>query len=44
MKITYKEEIIELLKLIDDEKFLKYLYILISEMVAKSEAMKAGKE
>lgn len=37
MDRTYKEEITELLKLIDDEKFLKYLYILMSEMVAKSE-------
>ena len=36
MNRTYKEEIVELLKHIDDEIFLKYLYILISEMIAKS--------
>lgn len=36
MERTYKEEITELLKRIEDEKFLKYLYILVSEMIAKS--------
>jgi hypothetical protein len=36
MKRTYKEKIINLLQDINNEKFLKYLYILISEMVAKS--------
>lgn len=36
MERTYKEEIIDLLQHIDNEKFLKYLYILISEMIAKS--------
>ena len=36
MNRTYKKEKIELLNYIDDEKFIKYLYILISEMIAKS--------
>lgn len=36
MNRKYKEEIIKLLNHIDDEKFIKYLYILISEMIAKS--------
>ena len=39
MKRTYKEKILELLQLIDDEKFLRYLYILMSEMVTKSETV-----
>ena len=39
VKRTYKEEIMELLKHIDDEKFLRYLYILMSEMVTKSKTV-----
>jgi hypothetical protein len=39
MERTYKENIIELLRTIDDEKFLRYLYILISEMAAKSKTV-----
>lgn len=34
--MTYKEKIVELLNAIDDEKFLRFLYILMSEMIAKS--------
>lgn len=39
MERTYKERILELLQLIDDEQFLRYLYILMSEMVTKSKTV-----
>lgn len=32
----YREEIMKALKMIEDEKFLQYIYILIKEMIAKS--------
>lgn len=32
----FKKEIIKLLENLDNEKHLRYLYVLISEMVAKS--------
>ena len=38
MKEYYKKQITKLLDNVDDEKFLRYLYILINEMVAKSVA------
>ena len=38
MKEYYKEQITKLLDNVDDEKFLRYLYILINEMLAKSVA------
>ena len=34
--MNYKEETIKLLYFVNDEKFLKYLYILVNEMIAKS--------
>lgn len=38
MKEYYKEQITKLLDKVDDEKSLRYLYILINEMLAKSVA------
>lgn len=35
MELDYKGQIVHLLSQIDDEKFLRYLYILVKEMVAK---------
>jgi hypothetical protein len=39
MERTYKEKITELLRTIDDEKFLRYLYILVSEMTARGKTV-----
>jgi hypothetical protein len=36
MEHDYKRKIIHLLELLDDENFLRYIYILISEMVTKN--------
>lgn len=33
---NYRQDIIELLEQVEDEKFLRYLYLLIMEMIAKS--------
>ena len=35
MKDEYKENIIQLIQKVEEERFLRYLYILISEMTAK---------
>ena len=35
MKDEYKEKIIQLIQKIEEERFLHYLYILVSEMTAK---------
>ena len=32
----YKEEIIKMLESIGDEKYMRYIYILLSEMIVKS--------
>ena len=35
MEKYYKEQIVKLLETVNEEKFLRYLYYLINEMVAK---------
>lgn len=44
--MDYKGETIKLLHLVTDERFLKYLYILVNEMIAKNcpNESKEGKE
>lgn len=44
--MDYKGETIKLLHLVTDERFLKYLYILVNEMIAKTcpNESKEGKE
>jgi hypothetical protein len=37
MEHDYKRKIIRLLDFLDDEKFLRYIYVLISEMVTKEQ-------
>lgn len=40
--IDYKKDIIKMLKKLDDERFIRYLHTLISEMIAKSFGNKHG--
>ena len=39
MEHNYKDEIIKAVQKIEEEKFLRYLYILVNEMKTKSDKM-----
>ena len=41
---NYKDKIIQLVKEVNEEKFLRYLYILLTEMIAKNQMNITSKE